>query len=68
MLWMCSNTLPQHVILLTGTEKYPFFYNFDIKPIFPQFLLYVKYKGVVTFVRRRIRDVALMWSNCNEYC
>ena len=33
------------------------FYNFDSGPRFPQFLLYVRWKSGVTFVRRYFRDV-----------
>ena len=32
------------------------FYHFDSDPRFPPFLLYVRWKSGVTFVRRRFRD------------
>ena len=34
------------------------FYHFDSDPRFPPFLLYVRWKSEVTFVRRCFRDVA----------
>ena len=33
------------------------FYHFDSDPRFPPFLLYVRWKSGVTFVRRCLRDV-----------
>ena len=35
------------------------FYHFDSDPGFPPFLLYVRWKSGVTFVRRCFRDVLL---------
>ena len=36
------------------------FYHFDSDPRFPQFLLYVRWKSGVTFVRRCFRDAKLV--------
>ena len=48
------------MILWRNIENYPFyypFYHFDSDPRFPPFLLYVRWKSGVTFVRRCFRDV-----------
>ena len=54
MFWMCIRIAS--VILWRNTENYPFL-PFDSDPRFPQFLLYVRWKSGVTFVRRCFRDV-----------
>ena len=43
------------MILWRNIENYPF-YHFDSDPRFPPFLLYVRWKSGVTFVRRCFRD------------
>ena len=43
------------MILWRNTENYHF-YHFDSDPRFPPFLLYVRWKSWVTFVRRCFRD------------
>ena len=50
-----SNTHPQHMILWRNI-KIIHFYHFDSDPRFPPFLLYVRWKSEVTFVRRCFRD------------
>ena len=52
------------MILWRNIENYPF-YHFDSDPRFPQFLLYVRWKSGVTFVRRCFRDV--MSIGCFSY-
>ena len=42
------------MILWRNTENY----HFDSDPRFPPFLLYVRWKSGVTFVRRCFRDIA----------
>ena len=44
------------MILWRNIENYPFL-SFDSDPRFPPFLLYVRWKSGVTFVRRCFRDV-----------
>ena len=51
-----SNTHPQHIILWRNIEKL-IFYHFYSDPRFPLFLLSVRWKSGVTFVRRCFRDV-----------
>ena len=46
------------MILWRNIENYPF-YHFDSDPRFPPFLLYVRWKSGVTFVRRCFRDDVL---------
>ena len=43
------------MILWTNIENCPF-YHFESDPRFPPFLLYVRWKSGVTFVRRYFRD------------
>ena len=43
------------MILWRNIENNPFL-SFDSDPIFPPFLLYVRWKSGVTFVRRCFRD------------
>ena len=43
------------MILWRNIEKYHF-YHFDSDPRFPQFLVYVRWKSRVNFVRRCFRD------------
>ena len=43
------------MILWRNIENYPFL-SFDSDPRFPPFLLYVRWKAGVTFVRRCFRD------------
>ena len=61
MFWMCiiiaySNTYPQHMIY-GEISKFFSFYHFDSDPRYTPFLLYVRWKSGVTFVRRCFRDV-----------
>ena len=44
------------MILWGNIENYPCFFLFDSDPRFPPFLLYVRWKSGVTFVRRCFRD------------
>ena len=44
--------------------KFFTFYHFDSDPRFPPFLLYVRWKSGVTFVRRCFRDVCCLVSFC----
>ena len=46
------------------------FYHFDSDPRFPPFLLYVRWKSWVTFVRRCFRDeiVAFYFIDCDPPC
>ena len=47
-----------HNILFYGKiSKFLTFYHFNFDPRFPQFLLYVRWKSGVTFVRRCFCDV-----------
>ena len=48
------------MILWRNIENCPFF-SFDSDPRFPPFLLYVRCKPGVTFVRRCFRDVNYFW-------
>ena len=52
------------MILWRNIDNYPFlsiFINSDSDPRFPPFLLYVRWKSGVTFVRRCFRDGIGMW-------
>ena len=50
------------MILWRNIENNPF-YHFDSNPRFPPFLLYVRWKSGVTFVRRSFRDAYLFYNN-----
>ena len=50
------------MILWRNIENYPFFFLIPT-PDFPHFLLYVKWKSGVTFVRRCFRDEPLSLKN-----
>ena len=50
-----SNTHPQHIILWRNIENFTF-YHFYSDPKFHPFLLPVRWKSGVTFVRRCFRD------------
>ena len=45
-----------HCLIRAEILKIIHFYYFDSDPRFPSFLLYVRWKSLVTFVRRCFRD------------
>ena len=49
------------MILLRNIENYSFLF-FESDPRFPQFLLYVRWKSGVIFVRRCFRDVITVFT------
>ena len=48
------------MILSRNIETFSIFYHFDSDPRFPPFLLYVRWKSRVSFVRRCFRDAQII--------